>query len=537
MRPLLALACVGLVVCSACTGSRRRAATPQSEEEISIGKEKELTADIHRQIREQAELINDPVVLGYLYDIGQELVETTEPQPFIYRFSVIRDDTLNAFTIGGGYIYINSETFLQAGDVNELAGLLAHEIAHVRRRHIARRSEGQKVATLMTLAAIALVAMGGDPGLLAVSQGLNVSLQLKYSREHEAESDREGIDYMIEAGYDPYGMSRFFQRILAAYGSAPDEIPAYLYSHPALEERVAAVRVQVERTGGSPGPRREDPRLAEMQGRLAMLLSPPPGGTGLQARAEFDRSATDELRDEARLALCEPRAGEEDAAPCTPDRERARELLEEAAELQPLDPRVALDLADLAEQRGDHEEAVRQLERAFELDPSVPLVQHRLGMAHKELGNHTRAVFFLEQAVAGFRPGSSSRRRAELEIRRLEFPILEVSGLGREGALGVPVVEDGDALSLVFEQGDSIVWWGEISSQFMSRNPKLRVTWKDPSGRSVLDERVRMSARGRVSSTFDSQDAPPGDWTVDVSVARSRIEQRRFALRAAPHTP
>ena len=176
------------------------------------------------------------------------------------------------------------------------------------------------------------------------------------------------------------------------------------------------------------------------------------------------------------------------------------------------------------------------LERPFELDPSVPHWQYRLGMAHNQLGNRSRAVFFLEQAIAHYRPGSSSRKRAELEIQRLEFPLLESSGLARVGALGfLADDDDGSAQSPeahdVFERGDSIVWWGEIADPYKSQNPKLDVKWMDPSGRSAMSERVAMSSRGRVTSTFDSANARAGAWTVDVSVLDTRIQRRRFELR------
>ena len=86
----------------------------------------------------------------------------------------------------------------------------------------------------------------------------------------------------------------------------------------------------------------------------------------------------------------------------------------------------------------------------------------------------------------------------------------------------------------MFEQGDSIVWWGEVANPFLSQNPTLDVSWKDPSGRSVLTERGAMSPRGRVTSTFDSADGRPGSWTVDVFVLDTRIERRRFELRERP---
>jgi predicted Zn-dependent protease len=178
------------VLLSLCCAFRPLENTPLSGE-ISIERESEITAEIHRKLRGQAEFVTDPVLLAYVNRIGQRIVRVTEPQPFIYRFSVLEADELNAFTIGGGYVYISSGVLAQAGDVTELAGVLAHEIAHVRLRHVAKAQENQGLVTLASLAAAAAVVLaGGDPRLLVITEGINVSMQLKHSREHEAEADR-----------------------------------------------------------------------------------------------------------------------------------------------------------------------------------------------------------------------------------------------------------------------------------------------------------------------------------------------------------
>jgi predicted Zn-dependent protease len=480
----------------------------------SIEREKALTADIHHQIRDHAPLVSDPVVLEFVYEVGERIVAVTEPQPFIYRFFIIEDDSLNAFTIGGGYIYIHTGTLAQVGDVSELAGLLAHEIAHVRKRHIARRGEGQNVATLTTLASLAAVALGADPGVIIVAQGLNVSLQLKHTRANEAESDREGVGYMIKAGYDPYGMQRFFQRIHGAYPSHGNEIPTYLFSHPAIKERIASIPVLVERNGGGAGLQRENPRLREIQARLARLSEPVVGGSGLKARAQFDRDLTDPL-----LA----RASD------TQTDERALDLLGQAELLEPNDPRIFLQRAEIHTRHENLEAARADLERAFELDPSTPVVAQSLGRLHKKLDNRSRAVFYMELAIANYRPGSSKRKAAELEIERLEFPLLESSAFSLLGQLE-DEIEDPHTEGARFAQGDSIVWTGSISERFEKRTPPIEVSWRSPSGEIVLHEKVEPRRKHRVTSTFDSTDAELGRWTLEVAVGESREEELWFEL-------
>ena len=292
-----------------------------------LERELELSAEIHRQLRARAPFVSDPVLLAYMNELGQHIVRVTEPQPFIFRFSILESDDLNAFTIGGGYVYLSSAVVAQAGDVAELVGVLAHEIAHVKVRHIARARENQGLATLISLAAAAAVVLaGGDPSLIAIGSGINVSMQLKHSREHEAEADREGVEYMIRGGYDPEGMVRFFQRILTESPHAGEGIPPYLFTHPALRERIAATQVDIERLHPPSDLIRRDDRLAQMQARLALTLSEVAGGSGLQARASFDREVSDPLLERARQ---ESERGEF---------QRADRTLARAQQLEPHDP-------------------------------------------------------------------------------------------------------------------------------------------------------------------------------------------------------
>ena len=504
-RRAAALLCVALLLGCAYAAEQN----PLKGEDLSIEKEREVTADVAAQIRSGLPLISDPVLLAYLNELGQEIVATTEPQPFIYRFALIDDDALNAFTIGGGYVYLNSGVLAQAGDVSELLGVIAHEVAHVRKRHIARRSEGQGIATLATLAALAAIALAGaDPELLMVAQGMNVALQLQHSRTAEAEADREGIAYMIRAGYNPSGITRFFERLMAMYPD-PGNIPAYLYTHPAVRERISATRVEIERVDPPGGLRRRDERLAQMQDRLARLVSPVAGGSGLHTRPEFDRALSDPLLKEARGEFAAGRLDEADL------------LLEHAAQQQPNDPRLPLLRADIAEERDDWAASVRHLQRVFELDPSLPLVLYRLGIAHERLGNRTQAVFYLEQSMAAFRPGSSAHKRAELEIQSITFPILEDAGLHGSGG-------NGDRRD--FYLGEEITWWGELSRRFSAHNPEFSITWRNPGGVAVHRERVRQGPLGGISSRLDSRLAEPGIWTVDIVTGDKEVDSYTFRI-------
>ena len=123
---------------------------------------------------------------------------------------------------------------------DELAGVIGHEIGHVKGRHFARMQEHGKLPELLTnLAGMAGAVATGEPGVLVAAQAANVAMQLRWSREFEAESDQSAVVLAQRTGYDPAAITRFFERILAEQRRLPaQEIPPYLYSHPEVESRV-----------------------------------------------------------------------------------------------------------------------------------------------------------------------------------------------------------------------------------------------------------------------------------------------------------
>ena len=136
---------------------------------------RELGLSADQQIQKHVELINDPLVSSFVNELGQTLVAQIEPQPFIYRFRVIQARSLNAFAIPGGYIYLHSETLMQVDSVDELAGVLSHEIAHVQARHFSRR----EAKTALPGLAARVLGMGAaiatrEPGLAVMGEGVNV---------------------------------------------------------------------------------------------------------------------------------------------------------------------------------------------------------------------------------------------------------------------------------------------------------------------------------------------------------------------------
>ncbi len=209
------------------------------EKEIALGK------GAAQEVEKSSKLIDDPVVVEYVNRVGQNLVRNSDAKvPFTIK--VIDSDEINAFALPGGFFYVNSGLVLRADEEAELAGVMAHEIAHVAARH------GTKNATkgeIMQWASIPLILLG--PGGMAgygLYQGLNLAIPLgflKFSRDAEREADYLGLQYMYKAGYDPNAFVSFFEKIQAEERRHPGSIPKVFATHPPTPERVQKAQQEI----------------------------------------------------------------------------------------------------------------------------------------------------------------------------------------------------------------------------------------------------------------------------------------------------
>ena len=190
-----------------------------------------------------SKFINDPVVTEYVNRLGQNLVRNSDAQvPF--TFKVIDSDVLNAFSLPGGFIYINSGTLLAADDEAELAGVMAHEIGHVCARHATRQLTRSQYAGIAT---IPLIFVGGGIGY-AVYEASGLALPaafMSFQRGFEAEADYLGIQYMYKAGYDPAAMISFFEKIEAQEKKKPGFMDKTFASHPQTPDRIEASQKEI----------------------------------------------------------------------------------------------------------------------------------------------------------------------------------------------------------------------------------------------------------------------------------------------------
>lgn len=206
------------------------------EREIAMGK------GAAQEVERSAKLVDDPIVSEYVNRVGQNLVRNSDAKvPFTIK--VIDSDQVNAFALPGGFFYVNSGLILRADSEAELAGVMAHEIAHVAARH------GTKDATkgqLLSLASIPLVMLGpGGWAGYGLYQGMNFAIPLsflQFSRSHEREADYLGLQYLYKTGYDPNAFVSFFEKVEAEEKRRPGTIPKLFSSHPPTPERVVNVQ-------------------------------------------------------------------------------------------------------------------------------------------------------------------------------------------------------------------------------------------------------------------------------------------------------
>jgi len=196
-----------------------------------------------QQIESQIKLVNDPVVTEYVNRIGQNLVRNSDAQvPFTIK--VIDSDVVNAMALPGGFFYVNSGLILAADEEAEMAGVMAHEIAHVAACHYGREMTR---ANLLQMASIPFIFMGGAIGYAGYeAAGLAIPMTfLKFSRGFEAEADYLGVEYMYRAGYDPSAFVSFFEKIQAMEKKKPGTLSKAFDTHPQTPDRIAKTQEEI----------------------------------------------------------------------------------------------------------------------------------------------------------------------------------------------------------------------------------------------------------------------------------------------------
>lgn len=212
--------------------------------------EARLGRAIMAQIRASGRVIEDPLLTEYINEIGHRIAAHANDGDHQFTFFVVDDPAINAFALPGGYIGVHTGLLQATRNEDELAGVLAHEVAHVTQRHIARAIHANQrqsiLSTAIMLGAVLVGAAGGSgdaiQGAIAVAQGSAMQQQINFTRSNEYEADRVGIAALADAGFNPEGMASFFEVISRTTRPAEYRTPEFLRTHPVSSARIAEAR-------------------------------------------------------------------------------------------------------------------------------------------------------------------------------------------------------------------------------------------------------------------------------------------------------
>lgn len=459
-RPLLAACLAAFTALAAAQGlpdlGDASSATLSESQERTIGNR------IMREVRVDPAYIDDPDVAEYVSALGARLLGAAEGGRRDLSFFAVQDENVNAFALVGGYIGIHTGLILLTQTESELAGVVAHEIAHITQRHTARSMHGQSRTQWTSLAALALAILASRGGgsqsgqvteaAVATAGALQMQNMIDYTREHEREADRVGLTMLERAGFDTRGMASFFERMLRAnrLNEFKGSTPSYLRTHPLTTERIADMQDRIDRMPGKMVPDSFEYRL--VRARLRAAAGSPTEAVTYFRNALADQSVLRPREEVFGLALALRRARDFEAAART-----LAPLREKPASPHPAFELLAAQLA--ADQRRDAE-ALAIYRAALERFP-----RHRaLVYAHLDFllqtGRHADALADLDQRLRGVQDDPRlyelQARAYEASGRRVAQHRAQAEAAYRKGNLAAAVdqleiavkVKDGDFYSV-----------------------------------------------------------------------------------------
>ncbi len=215
---------------------------------ISPEEEKKLGEAFFRSLHAQVTINQDSEIQQYIQSIGEKLVAHSDTPSYPFHFFVVMENDINAFAGPGGYIGVNSGLILMTDAESELASVMAHEIAHVTQRHLYRSYEASsRLSIPMAVATLGAILLGtqsaaaGQAAIMAIQAG-SVQFQINFTREHEEEADRVGMQTLSSSTYDPRSMPTFFERLQQSTRYAGQNIPEFLRTHPVTASRISDSR-------------------------------------------------------------------------------------------------------------------------------------------------------------------------------------------------------------------------------------------------------------------------------------------------------
>ncbi|WP_439639080.1 M48 family metalloprotease [Nevskia sp.] len=431
---------------------------------ISPRQEEEISRQVAAELYYFNYVLEDVEVGEYLNTLGWRLAAFGTEKPPEFRFFMIADPRINAFALPGGYVGMNAGLILAASNESEVAGVMAHEQAHVTQRHAARGQDQGEVETIATWLAVlaAIIAGSANPnvviGALSLGQGINYNRQVSYTRANEYEADRVGIRTLAAAGFDPNGMASFFAKLEQQTRLYGNRLPEILLTHPVNTTRIAEASARAAQYQKREVKNSVDFEL--MRARVRVLMSESPSEVGSYFRGEIEGGkatpenqyglamalAAQSLYEEAEQAI-EPLVKQNIKSASVPilqariliGRDRTGDglaLLKKTLDGLPRFPPVILAYAEALINAGEpaearrvllsHEQALgtrietyRLLSAAAKAQGNIAEAQYQQGVYHYARGDVRSA---LQQLNAGLRvAGISPSDRARLSAKRQEI--------------------------------------------------------------------------------------------------------------------
>ncbi|HET6465392.1 MAG TPA: M48 family metalloprotease [Nitrospiria bacterium] len=393
-------------------------APPETEQQAPPDRGKELGKQFVAEARKQYHFVKDQEVVDAVNRVGRRIVTAAGGDPEGFHFFVVKESSLNAFAIPGGYIFVFDELLTKLDSEDELAGVLGHETGHVMHNHFFKNDNVVNAMTLATIAAILL--SRGQAATTSIAMAANEAEQLHFSRENEEEADASGMQYLKQAGYDPKGMLDFFQTLLAFEKINGYEIPAYMETHPELESRVHLAELRLNRPVDHvlpPPPKVIDwgrietiiRAKSETWHEVAQLFPERKVGTAPDERYHYLAGLAYLTTDRVSEAITEYQA----ALAASPDNpvyhadlaaaylksqevEKARaEALESLKRSKPGEelPSAYVTLGMVEEHAGRLEQARQQYEEALRRNPDHAFAHYHLGQVYSQIGKSAEAAY------------------------------------------------------------------------------------------------------------------------------------------------
>lgn len=364
---------------------------------LTVKEEQEMSHEFLRMALAHYQVVDDPLITDYINHVGKKIVAVLPRQPYVFHFYVVKENVYNAFAGPAGHIFIHTGLLEALKSEDELAGILAHEISHVTCRHLSDMVEKSKTTTLATLAGVAAGIFLGAGGAGAAGSAITVgsiaagqSLSLAYSRENELQADQIGLQHLEKVGYSAYGLLDSLKTIRSQNWFGTKEIPTYLMTHPAVDDRITYVGSWAEsheKDRRQPSERMET-EFNRMQIRLIARY-----GDEQAALKKFEADVKEQPRNaliQCGFGLVLARNGRY---------QEAITHLQAALEQKPFDPIIVQDLGQIYFLDGQYDKALKMLETTGTNQAFNPESHVFLGRTQAALERYSQAVATFEEVI------------------------------------------------------------------------------------------------------------------------------------------